>query len=391
MRKLILHVGAHKTGTSTIQKNLSLIPKFEWDSAGYIYPIFNNGFTNIFNHSIVIYSFFSEHADKYHMNLKFGFDNQSKVNILNEKYLQQMDTLFNNSKETIILSGEDIGVLSESELKELKLFFISRYGVTDFQVIYSVREHVSYLNSDLQETIKGGQTLKAFTQLKVRTVENIYQNTISKFLDVFGRSSLNIYSFELAIKEKAGLTKFFINNFIPELHLCDFEEIKSNESLSYEATELISYINEKLPFYVDGVVSKERKANDLVPLWKIKGEKFAINCEADLFEEDKKWLLNNFNINYLIDKSTSKDLNKNYWSMESLNHLDSAMAFLSEKISNFIIEFLKIKSLELESSDLNKSILFLQLAKKYRPNGPIINERLNHYKRSISVKLKADK
>lgn len=381
MRKLILHVGAHKTGTSTIQKNLSLIPKLEWDSAGCIYPIFNNGFSNIFNHSIVIYSLFSKHADKYHMNLKFGFDDQSKVNVLNEKYLQQMDTLFNKSKETIILSGEDIGVLSENELKELKSFFISRYDVTDFQVIYSVREHVSYLNSDLQETIKGGQTLKAFTQLKVRAVEHIYQNTISKFLGVFGGTSLNVYSFELAIKEQAGLTKFFINNFIPELHLCDFEEVKSNESLSYEATELISYINEKLPFYVDGVLSKGRETNDLIPLWEIKGEKFTIDCEADLFEEDKKWLLNNFNINYLIDMHPKKDLNKNYWSIESLNYLESAMALLPEKILNLIIEFLKIKAFE--ASEPNKSILFLQLAKKYRPSGPLINERLNHYKRSI--------
>ncbi|MEL0630768.1 hypothetical protein [Psychromonas aquatilis] len=381
MRKLILHVGAHKTGTSTIQKNLSLIPELEWDSAGCTYPIFNNGFSDIFNHSIVIYSFFSEHADKYHMNLKFGFDNQSKVNALNEKYLQQMDTFFNKSKDTIILSGEDIGVLSENELKELKLFFISRYAVTDFQVVYSVREHLSYLNSDLQEAVKGGQTLKALTQLKVSTVENIYQNTISKFLDVFGGASLNIYSFELAIKEKAGLTKFFINNFIPELHLCDFEEVKSNESLSYEATELISYINEKLSFYVDGVISKEREVNDLIPLWKIKGEKFTINCEADLFEEDKKWLLKNFNINYLIDVHPNKDLNKNYWSIESLNDLESAMAILPEKILNLIIEFLKVKAFG--SSDPNKSILFLQLAKKYRPNGPLINERLNHYKRSV--------
>lgn len=78
MKKLYLHMGFHKTGTSSFQetckKNVGFLK-----AQGLLYPLFNSGhigMEDISNHSIPIYSMFCEDPGRYHINVKHQVGNR---------------------------------------------------------------------------------------------------------------------------------------------------------------------------------------------------------------------------------------------------------------------------------------------------------------------------
>ena len=85
--KLKLHVGFHKTGSTSFQQtcahNAELLKSF-----GVSYPSFENSVNRaILNHSIAIVSAFRRHPERYHINRRLGLD----VGSTNAAYLQQLD------------------------------------------------------------------------------------------------------------------------------------------------------------------------------------------------------------------------------------------------------------------------------------------------------------
>ena len=76
--EIFLHVGLHKTGTTSIQNTLfsKMNSKFLEDN-GYLYPKHWPS-----NHSIPLYSSFCNHPEKYHINIKKeqGIEEIKKIN-----------------------------------------------------------------------------------------------------------------------------------------------------------------------------------------------------------------------------------------------------------------------------------------------------------------------
>ena len=127
MRKIILHVGLHKTGSSSIQLTATNNRKL-LENNGILYPELDSS-----NHSISFYSKFSENRDSYHINLKEGLS-LCDINKKNEKWFSKLkDEILLSRCETILISGEDISVLSVKELTELKVWFHENIkGVIEF-------------------------------------------------------------------------------------------------------------------------------------------------------------------------------------------------------------------------------------------------------------------
>src|SRR3989304_5866607 len=68
--EIILHVGLHKTGTSSIQETLFLNENNKiLKNHGFLYP--KNW---VPNHSIPVYSAFCDNPEKYHANIKLGYN-----------------------------------------------------------------------------------------------------------------------------------------------------------------------------------------------------------------------------------------------------------------------------------------------------------------------------
>ncbi|WP_033017466.1 hypothetical protein [Pseudoalteromonas sp. BSi20652] len=150
MKKLLLHVGFHKTATSSIQKTLAKNNAL-LASLGYIYPSFDYKSKKVINHSIPIYSIFCESPASYHINIRNG--DLVRVEELNKDYMLQFTSILETNKN-VIISGEDISTLSLQALIELKNL-ISSYGF-ELEVYCSVRKAYSFTCSELQERIKNG-------------------------------------------------------------------------------------------------------------------------------------------------------------------------------------------------------------------------------------------
>jgi hypothetical protein len=138
LKELILHVGFHKTATSSFQatcvKNRELLA-----DQGIYYPSFSLGNKTINNHSAPIASLFSEHPSSLRVNVIQG--HEGEVNQVRE----QFEKILGSQRNTLI-SGEGISMLSGNALGKLK-------------------EHTC---SSFQQLVKGG-ILSSFVEEKVPT------------------------------------------------------------------------------------------------------------------------------------------------------------------------------------------------------------------------------
>lgn len=72
IKNIFLHIGIHKTASTTIQNSL-YTEREKLAEAGILYPVFNIRENNASNHSIAFYSLICEEPQKYHINVGHGF------------------------------------------------------------------------------------------------------------------------------------------------------------------------------------------------------------------------------------------------------------------------------------------------------------------------------
>lgn len=227
-RKCYLHVGMHKTGSSSIQKSLNN-HDFKGDT-----KYLNIGFEN---HSIPFYSLFSNFPEHYHIHQRSNRSFYECIK-LNLEYLTKIEEELVHSTENIIISGEDISVLSVEKLrlleKYLKLFF------SDIEVIIYVRPPYSYMVSDFQERIKGGMSGEGFDLLTGGNIYPKYKATVSKFDMIFGEDYVKVRLFDKSKLAQGDV----LQDFTQTLGLTDkVKSILANESLSLEETSVIYVFN----------------------------------------------------------------------------------------------------------------------------------------------------
>jgi hypothetical protein len=375
MRSIILHVGVHKTGTSSIQQNFSSFNSAELKNKGYIYPIFSNGNTNLINHSAVFYSLFTEKPINYHLNIRWGFDSQAKVEDLHRYYKKQLTDLFSSGSETVIISGEDISSLSMPALQSLKSYLTTECAVDKIKIICATREHSSYLSSAFQEQVKNGSYNEKILPLLSKKISTMYEDTLNKFEVIFGRSNLSLYKFEDTINNEKGIFHYFIKQFLPTVKLSEYKELRTNESLCYEAVELISYINKR-----HFLLGNNLNIYDFVLLHKLQGSKFQLalsDAQLDKIKEDQNWLRENYDISYQTSPHCDEILD--HWSNDLLVQVNNVLPKLNDVIRSLAVEFFRDKAISLENSNLELAQKMMLIAQTYRPNGPLITHKLLIY------------
>lgn len=115
-KELIIHVGTHKTGTSSIQTSLYN----SRDSMQSHYFDFGEP-----NHSHVITSLFLKNPSDYHFHRKQARD-ASFVSSYIDKWKSELCLqIFSSHKDRFLISAEDLCTLKTEELLEMKAFLMS--------------------------------------------------------------------------------------------------------------------------------------------------------------------------------------------------------------------------------------------------------------------------
>ncbi len=239
----VLHLGLHKTGTTsiqkTIQKNIHLFSQNKWH-----YPIFQIDKKRYANHSIPIMTLYGDNPENHQHYRKIR--RKIDLDFIKKSLSEQLDISLSASSN-LIISGEGI---SRLPIKNIEVFIESLLQ-NDFTVIpiIFVRPPYSSLCSNLQQVIKGLNYVDLIDPdfilhskvLESKTPLRRDLDTLNNLLTLFGHD-LQIHNFNNAISHKNGLFCYFLEN-LPFNFTDDIIEVKSNISQTNKWVRLQNLIN----------------------------------------------------------------------------------------------------------------------------------------------------
>lgn len=225
----ILHVGMHKTGTSSLQHNLST-----GENKNFSY--FDLGYEN---HSIPLFSMFSVNKYEYHIH-KSNQKTKEDVDRINRKTERSFKRhlMQNLHHDTFVISGEDISSLNYDELSSFKNYLTQFFN--NIKVVFYIRSPYSYINSSVQQMIQQRET--NFHEIITASYPN-YRDRVEKFDLLFGEENVQLNCFSKESMTKKDITQDFLKKNHLETNSNNF--ITKNESLSLEALSFLYVLNKE--------------------------------------------------------------------------------------------------------------------------------------------------
>ena len=240
LKKAFLHIGLHKTGSSSIQASLQ-----GYKHGGCFYA--DLGWAN---HSIPLYTAFSQNANHYHIWTKQG-SSAEQVQQIKGQVLRQLDQqLSSPNQNTIIFSGEDLSQLSQEETDAF-VTFLRRRCQRIIAVVY-VRDPLDYAASAFQQLVKGG------CQHIPRSISQQIQAKISIWQQALGAENMQIRSFDRETLHNGCVVQDFCQ--LVGLDPAHITIKRRNESLSGAAIKILFHLNQTSPLqFGDAVLARTRR------------------------------------------------------------------------------------------------------------------------------------
>ncbi len=262
MKTCFLHLGLHKTASSSFQQTCASNRKFLGKQSLH-YPLFACEHSRpkrlkINNHSVPLRCLYDQNPRNYHINKRW------KINRLDE-VIRDYDAQLTEalaSDTSIILSGEGLSLLSVKALSQLT----ERIRGRGFEIrpLALVRSPLDYAHSIAQQLIRGGQHLELVgcgplllpQPMKRLTIPDGHRE-LSTLISVFGQQ-LELVPFRRACDHPKGPVGYLLEDFcgISQLELIKFQS--SQESKSNGWVRIQNLINKRWPVFDH---SKQLNAN----------------------------------------------------------------------------------------------------------------------------------
>lgn len=227
IERIIIHIGAHKTGSTYLQARLcesrqSLLQE------GILYP--HNWQTLMWGHHALIQEI-----------------EQGKIESP-EQIWQQLASEASSDTNTIILSSENFETASE---KVIALLAQAIPQHIDKQIVFFVRKWSGLLPSLWQEVVKHGSTLEYPYFVLQHLISPYNSNRLNSqkichlFAKFFSRQSLKIVFYDYLYEQQEDLFDFFLNKFcgISQKIAGDFQGKILNKSFDPRDIEIIRALN----------------------------------------------------------------------------------------------------------------------------------------------------
>lgn len=299
-RRIILHTGMHKTGSSTIQNVFHANRDFLLEEERLLYP------SLIPNLSTALSTMFREDPGKHPFNRLSGLTSE-EIAARREKYRDSLETEISSLDwDTLLLSAEGVSFLTAHEISKLREW--GEQYASDWTVLVCVRHPVDWTRSVLQERLKRGDTLQ---QLYEKLPTPKYHRKISNAISVFGRENVRVFDFDTATRHEGGIVGAFAQEagLSPSSsHLLASRAVRANESLSLEAVRVFDSLNRQRPLFIGDSRAPGRAGpgREFPYLRRIEGGKFDI---PDSVKEDSRiqnrddvaWLNETFDLDLYAD------------------------------------------------------------------------------------------
>lgn len=234
-KRIVLHIGLHKTGTSSIQETLR-VNRERLIERGLLFPRTLPG-----NHSNLFYNAFGAAPETYHANRARGLGREEIATRTARTLAALAEEVAASPCETIVFSGEDACTFDKAAAERAHEFFAGLVPGAAIEILFYTRHPIDYIASAVQENVKGnGLTVARAKQIHTGTAPRRYQRVHDVFAGVFGKEALRFRSFEAARERPGGL----IADFMAALGLTaeGLREVRRNESI---AGELVGFLSER--------------------------------------------------------------------------------------------------------------------------------------------------
>ncbi|MDD2828456.1 MAG: hypothetical protein PHW18_02650 [Sulfuricurvum sp.] len=387
MKKIYLHIGCGKTGSSALQLWLNHNANF-LEKNGLSYPLFGQK-------RLGEYDISSGNAAGVTNAIMEGKGEEFFTNLLRHI----------NDNQDILLSSEAFQRLNNSQLIELKLLF-TRLNLEPVIIAY-VRDVYDMMYSSYLQLIKRHLYTNTFSNYAILCHSLQQFSVVRNWHSVF--DNIKVIHYDTA---KSQLDKSFLEAIDrTNLNVPAINENKVNRSLTLQEAELLRYVNQ---LYISRGKGMREDICSLISDRLIKAnpekqtpiyysEKIHQHIEK-VFSKDIDWINNTFfnkekklqifskENKYL--ESTIPEIDPDYFLfLETIMQYTESFKFENSNIqdnnsSNLqplnindtrIPDVLRDAAMERENRDLEEAILFMSVAHILRPTGPVIEKKLHEY------------
>lgn len=239
----ILHIGMHKTGSTSIQTSLAGYDDGRLFTARLSDP----------NHSIPVYTAFARGYRTYHIWTGRGLT-PAEIDAHRDTARQDIEAeLSRQDRETVLISGEDIGMIDPEG--QAALLDCLRRHVRDVRVICYLRDPLGYACSSFQQRVKAG-----LSRLPAKSPP-AYRKRLTVFLETLGRDALEVEAYDPARFAGDSVVHDFATRIGVDPGV--IRERRANVRLSLPATRLLFHFNRTSPLST-GEPALLRARQDLV-------------------------------------------------------------------------------------------------------------------------------
>ena len=258
MKRCWLHIGMHKTGTTSLQSALA----HHEIQAGWKY-IMLQGRQNM---GAGMFAMFSSHPERYEWFVKRG---HTRKWIWEERHRLRDElerTIRDSPEENFIISGESIGLIDPAGVAEMENFLRPLFD--QIRVIGYVRPPIAFKTSYFQQRIKHGPCDIALTKVRLE-----YRKRFEKFDTVFGKENVNLREFATAeFTKNCVVTDFCEQIGMPPPPASAITRV--NESLCREACAILYAYRKFGPGYGNGGDAFKENKLIVAPLLMMEGTRF---------------------------------------------------------------------------------------------------------------------
>ncbi len=278
MAKCVIHIGMHKTGSTSIQHSLAAL-----DDENHYYA----QITGAPNHSVPVFSAFSASPLRHPINRARGYDEAGITEYAKRVRNDIHKSLEAAGERTLVISGEGIKKLKIAELERMKAFFDQRSA--DVEIVSYVRAPMGFISSAFQQHVKTGH----LEHFRVDKLYPDYQDRFEKFDQVFGRDNVHLWKFDPASFADGSVVRDFCDRL--GIDFSKIQEIRKNESISREIAGVLfaygnwSKLNNK-PGLTGGDAAKLTEMLSALPVTKLRLAPSLIAPIVESHQADIAWM-----------------------------------------------------------------------------------------------------